>query len=112
MSDAKRAKLEVINGLRGVAILACDLRHHLFGLYFKPGSAAALPAASGPAVYLSYGWIGVQLFFVLSGFVLYLPYAEGRAKLEVRVPMSGNSIGAGRRGCCRSTTSWRCSAWR
>ena len=76
-----RPKLEVINGLRGVAILAV-IWHHLFGLYFKPGSVVALPAAAGPAVYLSYGWIGVQLFFVLSGFVLYLPYAEGRARLE------------------------------
>jgi peptidoglycan/LPS O-acetylase OafA/YrhL len=66
-------KLEIINGLRGVAILAV-IWHHLFGLYFKTGDAA--PAGG---VFLAYGWIGVQLFFLLSGFVLYLPYAQGRA---------------------------------
>ncbi|MEI9984538.1 MAG: acyltransferase family protein [Aliidongia sp.] len=42
----QRPKLEVINGLRGVAILAV-IWHHLFGLYFKAGSVAALPAATG-----------------------------------------------------------------
>src|SRR5579859_1718984 len=76
-----RPKLEVINGLRGAAIVAV-IWHHLFGLYFKPGSAAALQPAPMGGFFLSYGWIGVQLFFVLSGFVLYLPYAEGRAKLS------------------------------
>jgi peptidoglycan/LPS O-acetylase OafA/YrhL len=75
-----RAKLDVINGLRGFA-LAGVIWHHLFGLYFKPGSAVALDPAPEGGFFLSYGWIGVQLFFVLSGFVLYLPYAEGRARL-------------------------------
>jgi peptidoglycan/LPS O-acetylase OafA/YrhL len=68
-----RAKLEIINGLRGFAILAV-VWHHLFGLYFKTGDMARTGG-----FFLAYGWIGVQLFFVLSGFVLYLPYAQGRA---------------------------------
>ena len=33
--------------------------------------------------FTSYGWLGVQVFFVLSGLVLYLPYARGKP-LELR----------------------------
>jgi peptidoglycan/LPS O-acetylase OafA/YrhL len=52
-------KIPVINGLRGVAILAVIV-HHSF-----------------EATIIG-GWLGVNLFLILSGFVLYLPFANGR----------------------------------
>jgi len=62
-------KNEVINGFRGVAILMV-IYHHLFSkrfhLYFINKC----------------GWIGVNLFFILSGFVLYRPYVTGERKFE------------------------------
>ncbi len=70
------SRLGVINGLRGLAIIAV-LLHHLYGQTADWGwrqvAGISLPLFS-PA---SNAWQGVGLFFVLSGFVLFLPYAEG-----------------------------------
>src|SRR4051812_44273760 len=73
--QAGRERLGAINGLRGLAILAVVYAHA--AAYRTPpgwhavhwGEYTILPFAV-----LSNGWLGVNLFFVLSGFVLFLPY--------------------------------------
>ncbi|MDP1744972.1 MAG: acyltransferase [Bacteroidota bacterium] len=77
-------RLAVINGLRGYAILGV-IYFHLIGVFFnQPGWYTVfigdLPIF--PLTYLGHGWLGVDLFFILSGFVLYLPYANGSRELK------------------------------
>lgn len=77
-------KIGIINGLRGFAILAV-IYHHVFSVYTPPGMIVNhLPAGLQlyPLSLLSNGWFGVQLFFILSGFVLYLPYARERRHMR------------------------------
>jgi peptidoglycan/LPS O-acetylase OafA/YrhL len=77
------AKIGVINGWRGYAILAVLMIHSL-GRPFPP-QALHLPV--GPlkitlGAFLNSGWIGVDAFFLASGFVLYLPYSNGRREMR------------------------------
>ncbi len=77
-------KLDVINGLRGYAILGV-IYFHLVGtfvnrpgwFFYQVGDFLFMPFT-----FLSNGWLGVNLFFILSGFVLYLPYITGKRELN------------------------------
>ena len=72
--------LPQIDGLRGVAILAVIYQHA-----FSHGVGPAL-AAHGVIPYLQGdGWLGVSLFFVLSGFVLALPFIGAEDRMH-RLP--------------------------
>ncbi|TAN60839.1 acyltransferase, partial [bacterium] len=77
-------KIGAINGLRGFAILAV-IYQHVFSKYTPSGLMVNhFPAGLKlyPLALLSNGWFGVQLFFMLSGFVLYLPYARERRRMS------------------------------
>lgn len=69
-------KLPVINGLRGVAILLV-IYHHFFIPVEWLDKTFGDKTHPGYALFLN-GFTGVNLFFLLSGFVLFLPYADGR----------------------------------
>lgn len=65
------AKIGYINGLRGLAILMVVWHH-----WYAKSVAVHTPDLLDPLVLA--GHYGVEIFFVLSGFVLYLPFRDGR----------------------------------
>lgn len=71
-------RLPVLNGLRGIAIIAVVF-HHSFSVFFNAAGSVTLTPST---VLGSSGWLGVNLFFFLSGFVLYLPYATGQRSFD------------------------------
>ncbi len=71
----------MVDGLRGVAILMVLVRHTFFDSVASPGHRMFFVADGIPVfpfTLFSGTWMGVNLFFVDSGFVLYLPFAMGR----------------------------------
>jgi len=79
MSSAHSPHLSAVNGLRGIAILGV-LFHHLA----RPSIVDHAPASWMPIVspVINCWWTGVNLFFLLSGFVLFLPFARGTREMR------------------------------
>jgi peptidoglycan/LPS O-acetylase OafA/YrhL len=76
-----------IDGLRFVAIFAVVVFHLAAGLAIKAPAAYALPQSGLAAQLAWHGFRGVELFFVISGFILALPFAshflEGRPRVAL-----------------------------
>jgi len=67
---ARGGRLAVLDGLRFLAVLLVVLYHYVaFGSDWGRPRADVFPVLYLPA---SYGWLGVQLFFLISGFVICL----------------------------------------
>ena len=71
--------LRVLDGLRGLAIVLVVLAHSGGEMSYQPGFTLGSLVVSLTPFTVS-GSLGVEMFFYLSGFVLFLPYA--RAMLE------------------------------
>jgi peptidoglycan/LPS O-acetylase OafA/YrhL len=76
-------RIAFVNGLRGMAIIGVLFQH--IGL----GWAMAAFGDDIPMLrpLLTNGWSGVNLFFILSGFVLFLPYAARRRTMATWADM-------------------------
>ena len=87
--------LAELDGLRAVAILPVVLFHATLSLYLKGAEGQVSSLTGSDEVFRSpLGWVvangflGVQLFFVISGFVVVLPFARARL-LGERPPSLG-----------------------
>ena len=76
-------RLEELDSLRGLAALTVVLRH-LCNLWLDDGMYSASEHSRDAFIFLTYpfapGHSAVLLFFILSGFVLALPFIAGKAQ--------------------------------
>ena len=75
-----RTHLRGLDGLRGIAACAVIVYH--VSVFAKP------PPDSWVADVASVGWVGVDLFFAISGFILFLPFARAAQGLAAPVSLT------------------------
>ena len=75
MSGASR-EIAALDGLRGVAVLLVMVVHSCYELRSQTGNPAIADFLTGTVAIWTLGGSGVHLFFVLSGFLLFLRYAR------------------------------------
>lgn len=74
MAD-RQDRIEYLDGLRGIAILLVIFYH-----YCGPVYAGIVHCDGGPLTMLvAHGWVGVQLFFLISGFVILMTLDKCRS---------------------------------
>ena len=86
-ADQGRRYVASLTGLRGVAALFVFLFHYA---YFNPGIRLDLtvPVIGGVLQFpLGFGFAGVDIFFVLSGFLLSLPFARATLANAAHSPL-------------------------
>jgi peptidoglycan/LPS O-acetylase OafA/YrhL len=71
-------RLLFIDGLRGLAMIAVLFHHFTLRAFANDNIVVPL---------IHQAWFGVYLFFVLSGFVLYFPYARGARQMVCMADM-------------------------
>src|SRR5579871_4656279 len=74
MDEGKRADLKALTGLRLPAALVVLIGHYRVD-FAQTNSGLAIPGISGMNI-LNHGTVGVDLFFILSGFILTYNYYD------------------------------------
>lgn len=70
------ARLVAVDALRGIAAMAVVLFH------FTTRFTQLYPATSTPSVSFPYGYLGVNLFFIISGFVIFMTLEKTRRPMD------------------------------
>jgi peptidoglycan/LPS O-acetylase OafA/YrhL len=68
MNQRLEGHIPELDGIRAIAIWMVLLMHALFGFQNRPGALDFIPTSIAEIV--GHGWLGVDLFFLLSGFLI------------------------------------------